>query len=111
MWQRISAQLADRVVNIFVVAAKPINPVRYKRRSPAACPIGARNPRVSSSISEHMYPPGEDRDSPILRPWLNSAMQAANVQTAVELSSLTGTKSVTLGTYLRGRTIPPLQKC
>jgi hypothetical protein len=36
-------------------------------------------------------------------------MQAANVQTAVELSSLTGTKSVTLGTYLRGRTIPPLQ--
>jgi hypothetical protein len=28
-----------------------------------------------------------------------------------ELSSLTGTKSVTLGTYLRGRTIPPLQKC
>ena len=52
-----------------------------------------------------MYPPGEDRDSPILRPWLNSAMQAANVQTAVELSSLTGTKSVTLGTYLRGRTI------
>jgi hypothetical protein len=36
-------------------------------------------------------------------------MQAANVQTAEELSSLTGTKSVTLGTYLRGRTIPPLQ--
>jgi hypothetical protein len=36
---------------------------------------------------------------------------AANVQTAVELSSLTGTKSVTLGTYWRGRTILPLQKC
>jgi hypothetical protein len=28
---------------------------------------------------------------------------------AVELSSLTGTKSVTLGTYLCGRTILPLQ--
>jgi hypothetical protein len=57
-----------------------------------------------------MYPPGEDRDLPILRPCLNSAMQAANVQTAVELSSLTGTKSVTLATYLRGRLTPAAAK-
>jgi len=72
-------------------------------------PTGDR--RVSAAISGHMYPPGEDRDSTYPPAMLNSAMQTANVQTSVELSSLTGTKSVTLGTYLRGRTIPPLQKC